>query len=332
MKKEKILIVGAGLSGLYSAVLLQDRYDVEVLEARERTGGRILAMGGHDMGPSWVWGHQKNILQLIRALGLELFPQYTQGLSVYDAPQGVQQFKAPEGALSYRIKGGVSQLIAALEKRLHAPLRLNEKVVSLSQTEEKISVKTVSSSFKADKVIITLPPRLALESIAYSPALPSSLASQLQHIPTWMGYAAKCVVEYSEAFWREEGLSGFGVSHLGPLGEIHDACTQHKAALFGFVHSTATFDNFEEAVIAQLTRLYGKKAANPLAVYMADWKKEQFTSTLLDRMPLREHPSYGFEATHMEGKVLFAGTESALSDGGYLEGAVLSAMKLAKSL
>jgi monoamine oxidase len=329
MKKEKILIVGAGLSGLYSAVLLQDRYDVEVLEARERTGGRILAMGGHDMGPSWVWGHQKNILQLIRALGLELFPQYTQGLSVYDAPQGVQQFKAPEGALSYRIKGGVSQLIAALEKRLHAPLRLNEKVVSLSQTEEKISVKTVSSSFKADKVIITLPPRLALESIAYSPALPSSLASQLQHIPTWMGYAAKCVVEYSEAFWREEGLSGFGVSHLGPLGEIHDACTQHKAALFGFVHSTATFD---EAVIAQLTRLYGKKAANPLAVYMADWKKEQFTSTLLDRMPLREHPSYGFEATHMEGKVLFAGTESALSDGGYLEGAVLSAMKLAKSL
>ncbi len=332
MKKEKILIVGAGLSGLYSAVLLQDLYDVEVLEARERTGGRILAIGGHDMGPSWVWGHQKNILQLIQTLGLELFSQNIKGLSVYDAPEGVQKFKAPVGAASYRIKGGLPQLISALEKRLHTPVRLNEKVISLAQSEEKIVLKTVSAYHEADKVIITLPPRLAIESIAYSPALSSSLVSQLQHIATWMGYAAKCVVEYSEAFWREEGLSGFGVSHLGPLGEIHDACTEDKAALFGFVHSYAKFDNFEEAVIGQLTRLYGKRAANPLAVYVVDWKKEQFTSTTLDHTPLKEHPSYGFEATHMDGKVLFAGTESALREGGYLEGAVVSAIKLAKSL
>ncbi len=160
--------------------------------------------------------------------------------------------------------------------------------MSLSQSEEKIAVKTVSGSYEADKVIITLPPRLAMESIAYIPALSSSLESQFKHISTWMGYAAKCVIEYSEAFWREEGLSGFGVSHLGPLGDIHDACTDEKAALFGFVHSYAKFDNLEEAVIAQLTRLYGKRAANPLAVYVVDWKKEQYMSTFLDSTPLKE--------------------------------------------
>ncbi|MBT8343279.1 MAG: NAD(P)-binding protein, partial [Sulfurovum sp.] len=37
MKKKKLLIIGAGLSGLYSAVLLQDTYDVTIIEARDRT-------------------------------------------------------------------------------------------------------------------------------------------------------------------------------------------------------------------------------------------------------------------------------------------------------
>jgi len=78
MKKKKLVIIGAGLSGLTSAVLLQDRYDVTIIEARDRTGGRIMGIDGHDMGPSWIWPHQKNILKLIETLDLELFSQYTE--------------------------------------------------------------------------------------------------------------------------------------------------------------------------------------------------------------------------------------------------------------
>lgn len=332
MKKKKLLIIGAGLSGLYSAVLLQERYDVTVVEARDRTGGRVMAMGGHDMGPSWVWGHQKNILHLIETLGLELFPQYVEGLALYDAPDGVQRFNPSSGAPSYRVKGGIVQIVAALEKRLTNAVHLNERVLSLRESDEKIVVKTEVNSYEADKVISTLPPRLAAESIAYFPALPSALHTQLQHIPTWMGYSAKCVIEYKEPFWREEGLSGFAVSHIGPLGEIHDACTADKAALFGFVHSHAKFEDLEEAVIKQLIRLYGRKAAHPSKVHLVDWKKERYTSTPLDAMPLREHPSYGFDATHFHGKLLFSGTESTSGEGGYLEGAIVSALHAAKSL
>ncbi len=70
MNQPKLCIIGAGLSGLYSAVLLQDQYEVTIIEARERTGGRIMTLDGHDLGPSWIWPHQKNILQLIETLGL----------------------------------------------------------------------------------------------------------------------------------------------------------------------------------------------------------------------------------------------------------------------
>jgi len=332
MKKKKLLIIGAGLSGLYSAVLLQDTYDVTIIEARDCTGGRIMGIDGHDMGPSWVWPHQKNILQLIETLGLELFSQYTEGLASYDAPDGVQRFTAPSSAPSYRIKGGISQMVMALEKQLKKPVNLNEKVLSLTQSNEMIVVKTATKTYEADKVISTLPPRLAVESIEYFPALPAALQTQLQNIPTWMGYSAKCVIEYPDAFWREEGLSGFAVSHVGPLGEIHDACTGDKAALFGFLHSYAKYDNLEEDIIKQLTRLYGRKAANPSNFHLVDWKKEPYTSTSLDAMPLREHPSYGFTATHFDDQLIFSGTESAFREGGYLEGAIASAMHVVKSL
>lgn len=332
MKKKKLLIIGAGLSGLCNAVLLQESYDVTVIEARERTGGRIMSMGGHDMGPSWVWAHQKNILELIETLSLELFPQYTRGLALYDAPEGVQRFNPSVGAPSYRVKGGIGQIVVALEKRLDKPVNLNETVIALTELDEKVIVKTLADRYEVDRVISTLPPRLATQSIEYFPALPSVLYTQLQNIPTWMGYSAKCVIEYPEAFWREEGLSGFAVSHLGPLGEIHDACTADKAALFGFVHSHAKFESLEEDIIRQLIRLYGGKAQSPSGIYLVDWKKERYTSTPLDAMPLREHPAYGFDATHFNGKVIFSGTESALSEGGYLDGAIASAKLVAQSL
>ena len=147
-----------------------------------------------------------------------------------------------------------------------------------------------------------------------------------------MGYAAKCVIEFEEAFWREEGLSGFAFSHLGPLGEIHDACTEEQAALFGFLHSQADMNVLEAQIKAQLLRVYGEKASNPKQIYLIDWKKEPYTSTYLDALPLREHPHYGFDAVHFEGKLIFSGTESAFQEGGYLEGALNAAVSAKNKL
>lgn len=331
MNKEKLCIIGAGLSGLYAAVRLQDRYEVILLEARDRVGGRILHLGGHDMGPSWVWPHQKHILELIDTLGLTRFEQYTKGYATYDAPDGVQRFQAPPSSTSYRIEGGISQIVWALEKQLHSPVRCNEKVISMRYDGENIIIKTKEKTFLVDKVVSTLPPRLAVESIEYEPVLPLSLQTKLYNIPTWMGYSSKCVIEYPEAFWRDEGLNGFAISHLGPLSEIHDACTRDKSALFGFVHSQFEGEDLESNILEQLTRMYGPKASQPSNIYIVDWKKEVFTSTKQDAQPLREHPTYGFDAKHFDTKLIFSGTESTAYEGGYLEGAVHAALDVLKS-
>ena len=325
--------MGAGLSGLYSAYLLQNDYDITILEARSRMGGRILGIGEHDLGPSWVWPHQKNILQLIKELRLELFTQYTQGMALYDTPTGVQEFTPPPQAPSSRIKGGMIRLIETLYLKLDKhSLHLNEVVKAISSQGNRLTVSTSTQTYSADKVISTLPPRLALQNITYSPDLDHKTKELMQKRPTWMGHASKCVVEYKDAFWKNQGRSGFVFSPVGPLSEIHDASTQNHAALFGFTLKGGDEKGIKEAIITQLVRLFGQEAKDFRDFHLMDWKKEQFTATCEDAKGLLAHPEYGLNEKHFKDKLFFSGTETSFSEGGYLEGALISAVRTAEHL
>ena len=60
MKKKKIIVIGAGFSGLSTATELASKgYDVEIFEKNEQAGGRarVFQEKGFtfDMGPSWYW-------------------------------------------------------------------------------------------------------------------------------------------------------------------------------------------------------------------------------------------------------------------------------------
>ncbi|HFU73962.1 MAG TPA: FAD-dependent oxidoreductase [Helicobacteraceae bacterium] len=330
---QKITIIGAGLSGLYAAYQLQNHYDVTLLEARSRLGGRIHTIDGFDMGPSWVWPHQKQIIALIKALGLELFSQHTEGNALYHTHQGVQQFMPQPAAPSYRLKGGLSTLIEALSQHLtKASIHYNQEVLHIQKEENKtLTVSTVTDHFCSDFVIATLPPRLS-GTLRYTPPLPSTHLQQLLETPTWMGHTLKCVIHYETNFWRQTGLSGFVFSHEGPLSEIHDASTATKPALFGFSSSKLVGNKLEQAIRLQLQTLFGDVAAEPKALHLVDWRDEAFSSTPADSQGLRAHPNYGFNLTHFDDTLFFIGTESSFEEGGYLEGALLSAKKVTNHL
>lgn len=331
--KKDLIIIGAGLSGLYAATLLKDEFNVIILEARDRCGGRILTYEGHDLGPSWIWPHQKNILKLIHELRLEIFPQYTKGEALYDAPGGVQRFTPPPSAPSARMQGGLEILIQRLLTQLPSQnIYLGQEVKKICLENSRLTVETSAGKYEADYIISTISPRLASENILYLPPLHHQTKQILQQTPTWMGHTAKCVIEFTEAFWRDKGLSGFVFSHLGPLGEIHDASTMQKPALFGFLHSNASTENINKDVKEQIKRLFGDKSELITKIHFVDWRKEKYSSTPHDQNGPSSHPIYGLDLSHFDDRLFFTGTETSFDNGGYLEGAVNSALEIEKKL
>ncbi|WP_449400629.1 flavin monoamine oxidase family protein [Chryseobacterium wanjuense] len=76
--KKKVIVIGAGFSGLAAANKLNQRnFDVTVLESQNRIGGRVFSheMNGDlvvELGAEWVGNSHNRILELCNELKLEL--------------------------------------------------------------------------------------------------------------------------------------------------------------------------------------------------------------------------------------------------------------------
>ncbi|MEP2716475.1 NAD(P)/FAD-dependent oxidoreductase [Pseudophaeobacter sp.] len=350
--KTGIAIIGGGLSGLALARHL-DRagQDYQLFEARDRLGGRAHSLeygnAGFDLGPSWFWPGQERMTKLVQELDLERFDQYASGALSYETDTGEVVRNAGYASMqgSWRLKEGMQGLIKRLAAQLPAArLHLGQALLEVAQ-DGGLRFSS-GQQWQAQKVILALPPRLAAE-LCFSPPLPPDQLDALRAIPTWMGGQAKFLALYDAPFWRKTGLSGDAMSQAGPLAEIHDASApdveinpEATAALFGFVGLPVKARQgkdsaIEETALAQLVRIFGPEAAQPVRTAYLDWAQEEHSSAPLDQQPPRQHPTYGLPPSLRgiwDGRLALCVSETAPEMGGYLEGALAAAEDMAREI
>jgi monoamine oxidase len=328
--------------------LSKKNINTTVLEASSRLGGRIQTTKGAlltplELGATWFSDMHPNVLALIGELGLQIFPQFSQGTSLFqtDLNEPPQRFVVPENQMSsYRLAGGTQILTDTLaEKLTEEAILLNTKVTAIKETENGVVLETNTDKvLGADKVIVCVPPQLISTSIKFSPSLPEAVHNLLPTVQTWMAGSIKFTLEYDSPFWRNEGYSGMLFSHVGIVSEMHDHTNyeENKFGFTGFLNGGALSYSFEDRkrfVLQHIASLLGVQALNPTAYFDKVWTDE----FVLGDNPIIPRPHYNnghslLQQSYMNGKLFFGVTETAIQYGGYMEGAVIAAQSVANKM
>lgn len=349
-----VAIVGAGLCGLALARLLTAHgLDVQVIEARERLGGRVRT--GHceftgqalDLGAAWYWlDTEPRITALLTELGLASRPQHDPGDALWftDPNREPERRVEPDGvhAGARCIEGGAARLVEALAAALpDGCVRLGVALRALCDRGAFIELLlTTGRPLRARQVVLALPPRLVHERLQFDPPLPAAVWEALAATPTWMAAQAKALTTFAQPFWRTAGHSGnaFVRHSQAVLGEVFDVSEGKAGALGGFAAlNAAQRENFKRGlpllIASQLAQLYGPEAQNGHPFWL-DWAEEPWTCSALDRASPPELPQADplLRQPLWAGRVFLGGTETAGHGAGHMEGALESADRIAHAL
>ena len=280
---------------------------------------------------------------LISELGLTHFEQHATGDQLFETENGQvmrdRGFASMQG--SWRVDGGMAKIIEGIADELPKDRVHTQFKAEIIDTNKGITF-TNGSTCQAQQIVFALPPRL-IPDLTITPPLNQEQSDSMRSISTWMAGHAKILALYEKPFWRTAGLSGDASSRHGPMVEIHDASPNipnSSAGLFGFLGVPAPHrKNKEQAVLAavqaQLIRLFGEEAANPIDIIYKDWAFDPHTANALDHAPLTHHPHYGLPNTLKtlpDRNFHLCVTEVAPEMGGYLEGALAAAQTTANAL
>ena len=230
------------------------------------------------------------------------------------------------GAQQDRFAGGSQRLALELAARLGDVIRLDTPVERIEWGGD-----VRASGVSARRAVVAVPPTMALR-IAYDPPLPARRDQLLQRMPA--GAVIKCHAVYDEPFWRADGLSGQGGSDVGPAKVVFDNSPPDGSpgVLLAFLEGAQArafagrpAAERRDAVVGELTRLFGPRAARPEAFYERDWTAEEWTRGCYGAfLPPGVWTSVGDAMRPPVGPLHWAGAELAERWSGYMDGAVRS--------
>ncbi|XP_003218986.3 amine oxidase [flavin-containing] B [Anolis carolinensis] len=252
-------------------------------------------------------------------------------------------FSTTNGGQERKFVGGSGQISEKIMDYLGDLVKLEKPVSYIDQTGGNVKVKTLHhETFEAQYVICAIPPALTLK-IHFNPPLPSMRNQLINRIP--MGSVIKCIVYYKEAFWRKKDYCGTMIieDDDAAIGLTLDDTKPDGSfpAIIGFIlarkcrrlcHLTK-----EERKI-EICELYAKvlgsqEALRPVHYEEKDWCEEQYSGGCYTAyFPPGIMTQFGRILREPNGRIFFAGTETATEWSGYMEGAVQAGERAAREI
>lgn len=331
----KVLIIGAGLSGLSTAYALRNaNIQVEILEARSRLGGRILTKNTDaqhlELGATWFGPQHSSLFELIHQLDISYKIQENGEEALYDfRPEGqLQRFQIPSGPSTYKFQNGTSTLINSLHQNSSAKIHFNQKVKTINY-DSKFKIYTEENLFEADVVVISVPVQLVADSINFEPNLSEALITLLTNTHTWMSDSIKFSAAFDCEFWKSEKFIGTLMSPKQIIQEMYDHSDLESTqnALVGFINSNVSqlsSKEREEKVQEHLKSIFPEKKINPKAYADINWRKEDFTISKNSKslIPHQNNGNFNLRKSHFDNKLFFSASETASQTPGYMNGAI----------
>jgi monoamine oxidase len=250
-----------------------------------------------------------------------------------------------DGAQEYRFTGGSQEISLQLAHRLGARVRLNTPVDHIDQTAgDVVVVHSGAACYTARQVIVAMTPQDA-NRIRYAPTLTTQ---RIMVQKCWSaGTGWKTFAVYDKPFWREQGLSGQGLSDNPAAAYTSDNSPPDGSpgvllSFFGTAGGPgpgATPPILRNnkaarrtAVLQALAELFGEQALHPVAYLEKDWIREPYIAGCESPRPPGLLTQYTSAVSDPVGRIHWAGTETSPMWEGYMDGAVRAGERAAEEV
>ncbi|MBK1986561.1 flavin monoamine oxidase family protein [Sphaerospermopsis aphanizomenoides BCCUSP55] len=369
---QNVIIIGAGISGLVAAYeLVAAGHQVRILEARQRTGGRVLTLRNKfsygdffDVGACRIPSTHNLTFAYTQHFGLNLKPFYPnkglyvslnkgkRTLSSLDelekqrenlarATTQVDRVQRSVGKIQEwkKIDQGLDLLPTAFAKSLTGKIYLGDAVIRVEQNSLGVRVFCQSGKVYYGDCVVCTVPLTVLEKISFDPALSSEKQTAMIGGYNYRA-ATRMFVEYPERFWEKDNLNGWAMisDHPEELWQPTWDINSKRGILHGYLKDKSALEMDALKPDERLRKLLQRWAeilpgANqyPVREFNYSWHNDPWVKAGWAYPTIDQEDKLFQEIGRREGKIYFAGEHTSVIRG-WIQGALESGIKTAQQI